>query len=137
GVDGDAWRGLLGPLAHGWRDVVAVALGDKRSVPGRVLRPEGAAVAARFGAAVLEQGTAAWGRRFETEEAGALLTGVAAHAISRLPSLAAAGTAVLLASLGHAPGGWPLPRGGSGAIVGALVDDLRAHGGDVVTGHRV
>ncbi len=44
---------------------------------------------------------------------------------------------MLLASLGHAPGGWPLPRGGSGAIVAALEDDLRAHGGDVVTGHRV
>ncbi|MTG87485.1 NAD(P)-binding protein [Cellulosimicrobium sp. BIT-GX5] len=137
GVDGDAWRGLLGPLAHGWRDVVAVALGDKRSIPGRALTPGGAAVAARFGAAVLEQGSAAWGRRFRTEEAGALLTGVAAHAISRLPSLAAAGTALLLASLGHAPGGWPLPRGGSGAITAALVDDLREHGGEVVTGHRV
>lgn len=137
GVDGTAWRALLGPLAEGWRDVVAVALGDKRSVPGRVLTPSGAGVTARFGAAVLEQGSPAWTRRFRTDEAGALLTGVAAHAISRLPSLAAAGTAVLLASLGHAPGGWPLPRGGSGAIVAALEDDLRAHGGDVVTGHRV
>ncbi|OLT48057.1 NAD(P)/FAD-dependent oxidoreductase [Cellulosimicrobium sp. CUA-896] len=135
--DGAAWRGLLGPLAERWRDTVAVALGDKRSVPGRVLRPEGAATAARFGAAVLEQGTAAWGRRFATEEAAALLTGVAAHAITPLPSLGGAGTALLLAALGHAPGGWPIPRGGSGEIVRALVDDLRAHGGDVVTGHRV
>ncbi len=137
GPDGAAWRALLGPLANGWRDVVALALGDKRSVPDGVLRPAGAGVAARFGAAVLEQGSAAWQRRFTTEEAGALLTGVAAHAISRLPSLAGAGTALLLASLGHAPGGWPLPRGGSVAITHALVEDLRAHGGEVVTGYRV
>ncbi|WP_251150169.1 NAD(P)/FAD-dependent oxidoreductase [Cellulosimicrobium sp. Marseille-Q4280] len=137
GPDGAAWRALLGPLAHGWRDVVALALSDKRSVPARVLRPKGAAVAARFGAAVLEQGSRAWDRRFSTEEAAALLTGVAAHAITPLPSLAGAGTALLLAGLGHAPGGWPIPRGGSGAIVAALVEDLRAHGGDVVTGHRV
>lgn len=137
GHDGAAWRALLGPLSEGWRDVVALALGDKRSVPASVLRPAGAGVAARFGAAVLEQGSGAWRRRFETEEAGALLTGVAAHAIAPLPSLAAAGTALLLASLGHASGGWPLPRGGSGAIVRALVDDLRVHGGEVVTGHRV
>jgi len=137
GRDGTAWRALLGPLADGWRDVVALALGDKRTVPGRVLRPDGAAVAARFGAAVLEQGSGAWRRRFDGEEAGALLTGVAAHAITPLPSLAGAGTALLLAALGHAPGGWPVPRGGSGTIVAALVEDLRAHGGDVVTGHRV
>ncbi|MCB7136912.1 phytoene desaturase family protein [Cellulosimicrobium marinum] len=137
GPDGVAWRSLLGPLARGWRDVVAVALGDRRSVPGSVLSPAGATVAARFGAAVVEQGTAAWGRRFTTPEAAALLTGVAAHAIGPLPSPAAAGTALLLATLGHAPGGWPVPRGGSGEIVRALVDDLRAHGGTVVTGHRV
>jgi phytoene dehydrogenase-like protein len=34
-------------------------------------------------------------------------------------------------------GGWPIPRGGSGAIVAALRDDLEAHGGTVVTGHPV
>ncbi|MBD5786656.1 NAD(P)/FAD-dependent oxidoreductase [Cellulosimicrobium terreum] len=137
GPDGAAWHGLLGPLAAGWRDVVALALGDKRSIPGRVLRPGGAAVVARFGAAVLEQGSPAWGRRFQGDEASALLTGVAAHAITPLPSLAGAGTALLLAALGHAPGGWPVPRSGSGAIVAALVDDLRAHGGEIVPEHRV
>nr|WP_194720024.1 NAD(P)/FAD-dependent oxidoreductase [Cellulosimicrobium arenosum] len=138
GADGAAWRSLLGPLSAGWQDVVALALGDKRTVPHRLLRPAGAATVARFAAAVLEQGSAAaWGRRFASDEASALLTGVAAHAITPLPSLAGAGTALLLASLAHAPGGWPLPRGGSGSIVAALVEDLRAHGGEVVTGHPV
>lgn len=130
GVDGPVWRSLVGSIDAA--DAVKVALGDKRSVP--LVDPR---AAARFGLGVLEQGTRAWDRRFVDDVAPALLTGVAAHAISRLPSLAAAGTALLLATLGHAEGGWPIPRGGSGALTAALVDDLVAHGGTVRTDHRV
>ncbi|MFE5308589.1 phytoene desaturase family protein [Isoptericola sp. NPDC056605] len=170
GPDGAAWRSLLGPLAEQWEAVVAVAMGDHRSVPpgvldgGSPLRATAGAV--RFALALLEQGTAAWDGRFSGEAAPALLTGVAAHTITRLPSLSAAGTSLLLGALAHATparrgrggapevdapdldlgrsprprgfdGGWPVPRGGSGAIVAALVADLEAHGGSVVTGHRV
>ncbi|MFI9487075.1 phytoene desaturase family protein [Promicromonospora sp. NPDC052451] len=144
GPDGDAWRGLLGPLAASWRQVTALALGDKRTprgmlegVPGRaapatMLRP-----GLRFGTALLEQGGPRWDRRFLTDEAKALLTGVAAHNITPLPSLAGAGTALLLAALAHADGGWAIPVGGSQAITDALVHDLEAHGGSVETGRRV
>ncbi|GAA4716871.1 NAD(P)/FAD-dependent oxidoreductase [Isoptericola chiayiensis] len=141
GVDGGAWRSLLGPLAARWESVVALALGDKRSLPD----VGGLVGAARFGVAMLEQGTGAWGARFRTEEAAALLTGVASHSIAPMPSLGSAGTALLLGALGHAApsgeggfdGGWPVPRGGSGAIAAALVADLEAHGGTVVTDHPV
>ncbi|HWJ84164.1 MAG TPA: NAD(P)/FAD-dependent oxidoreductase [Cellulomonas sp.] len=136
GVDGGAWRSLVGRLAEHHEHTVAVALGDKRSIPAGLL-PGGFPTAAAFGLAVLEQGTRAWDRRFVDDVAPALLTGVAAHAITPLPSLAAAGTALLLASLGHAGAGWPIPRGGSGAITAALVADLEAHGGEIVTDHRV
>ncbi|WP_426594329.1 phytoene desaturase family protein [Cellulomonas sp. McL0617] len=130
GVDGPAWRSLLAPLVDDPDGVLAVALGDHRHVP----RQLGTALA--FAARLLEQGSGVWGARFRDEEAAALLTGVGAHAITRLPSPSAAGTALLLAPLAHA-GGWPVPRGGSGAIVGALLADLRAHGGEVITGTRV
>ena len=53
------------------------------------------------------------------------------------PVVAAAGTALLLGTLAHAEGGWPIPRGGSGAITAALVADLEAHGGTIRTDHRV
>ncbi|ANC32375.1 phytoene desaturase family protein [Isoptericola dokdonensis] len=137
GVDGPAWRRLLGPLAARWDAVVGVAMGDKRSLPPGADDVGGLVTAARFGAGLLEQGTRAWGSRFRTAEAAALLTGVGAHAITPLPSLAAAGTALLLATLGHAGAGWPIPRGGSGAITAALLADLAAHGGTVVTDHPV
>jgi len=136
GVDGAAWRGLVGRLSEHAPDVVRVGLGDKRSIPAGLL-PGGAMTAARFGLGVLEQGTRRWDDRFTGDVAPALLTGVAAHAITPLPSLAAAGTALLLAALGHAGRGWAIPRGGSGAITAALVADLEDHGGRVVTGHPV
>jgi phytoene dehydrogenase-like protein len=144
GVDGPAWRRLLAPLALRWDGVVALALGDHRHLPA----PGDLPTAARFGAALLRHGTVLpdpW----RTPEAAALLTGVAAHATTPLPSLSAAGTALLLAALGHAStradgpthghvgAGWPVVRGGSGAITAALLADLAAHGGRVLTDHPV
>jgi len=151
GPDGDAWRDLLEPLADGWRQVTALAMGDKRTMRGMlegVGSPAGHPVSAsglasmvgpglRFGAGVLEQGGPRWDRRFLTDEAKALLSGVAAHNITPLPSLAGAGTSLLLASLAHADGGWAIPVGGSQAIADAMVRDLEAHGGTVETGRRV
>ncbi|WP_407319281.1 NAD(P)/FAD-dependent oxidoreductase [Isoptericola halotolerans] len=152
GTDGRAWHALFGPLSEHWESVVEVAMSDKRSLP-RGLSGLGDLVAAtRFGLAVLEQGTGMWGARFRTEEARALLSGVAAHAIAPMPSLGAAGTALLLGALAHATpagntdprpgpprtaGGWPIPRGGSGSIVAALLNELEAHGGEIVTDHAV
>jgi phytoene dehydrogenase-like protein len=148
GADGAAWRALLGPLAARWEAVVAVAMGDRRSLPPGLLDradPVGRVLtAARFGLGLAEQGTAAWDARFAEEAAPAMLTGIASHAIVRLPSLSGAGTSLLLGALAHAgpgtaglDGGWAIPRGGSGALTAALVADLEAHGGTVVTGHRV
>ena len=55
----------------------------------------------------------------------------------RFPSDGGGASAGADAGLTASDGGWPIPRGGSQAITDALVRDLRAHGGDVVTGHRV
>ncbi|WP_129785958.1 phytoene desaturase family protein [Promicromonospora panici] len=167
GPDGAAWRDLFGPLSADWRAVTALAMGDKRTLrgmlegmphesasnaglvaeSGRVSLPKrrsraGNLVRAvrpglRFGAALLEQGGTRWDRRFLTDEAKALFTGVAAHNITPLPSLAGAGTALLLAALAHADGGWAIPVGGSQAIINAMVRDLEAHGGTVEAGRRV
>ncbi len=126
---GDSWRHLLGPLADRGEDVVAFLIGDKRSLPPDL------PAAVLLGQRMLEQGTPAWGR-LRGEDARALFTGVAAHTIARMPSLVAAGAGLLLATLAHTVG-WPVPVGGSQAIADALIDDLRAHGGELHAGITV
>jgi phytoene dehydrogenase-like protein len=126
---GASWRRLLGPLVTNSDAVVGLLLGDKRSVPRSL--PSGL----RLGLRMLAQGTPAWGL-LVGEDARALFTGVAAHVISRMPSLTAAGAGLMLATLAHSVG-WPIPVGGSQAITDALIADLRAHGGELTAGIEV
>ena len=127
--DGASWRRLLGPLVTDSDAVVSVMLGDKRSVPSSL--PS----ALRLGLRMLAQGTPAWGS-LAGEDARALFTGVAAHVISRMPSLTAAGAGLMLATLAHSVG-WPIPVGGSRAITDALIADLLAHGGELTAGVEI
>lgn len=127
--DGASWRRLLGPLATDHRNVVGLMLGDKRSIPPSL------PAALRVGPRLLAQGTPLW-RALAGEDARALFTGVAAHTISRMPSLVSSGAGLMLATLGHSVG-WPIPVGGSQAIPNALLADLAAHGGEVILGEEI
>ncbi|AYG04707.1 phytoene desaturase family protein [Gryllotalpicola protaetiae] len=129
GADASTWRRLLWPLAAD-ADRVADVIG------GAVLPPAHPVVALRLGLRALEQGSHWWNREFLTEAAPALLTGVIAHTNKRLPALGAAAPGLVLAAFAHARG-WPVPRGGSGAITQALADDLIAHGGRIETGVEI
>jgi phytoene dehydrogenase-like protein len=127
GVDGPAYRRLLAPLVE-HADAVAQFTGSQ------LLRiPRHPLVAARFGLTVLAQGGPWWDAFFRTEVPGAMLTGVFAHSTLPLPSIAGAAAGLTLATYAHARG-WPIPVGGSMRIADALVADLEAHGGEVVTG---
>jgi phytoene dehydrogenase-like protein len=131
--DGASWRRLLGPLVADSNAVVGLLLGDKRSAPTPIV--SGLPAALRLGLRMLAQGTPAWGS-LVGEDARALFTGVAAHVISRMPSLAAAGAGLMLAILAHSVG-WPIPVGGSRVITDALIADLRAHGGELTAGVEI
>ncbi|MEU4029959.1 phytoene desaturase family protein [Streptomyces anulatus] len=128
GADGPRWRRLMAPLVRHSRGVTDFVLSGQRTFP------EDPAVPALLGPRLLDHLLRGSGLR--TEAGQALLTGVAAHAVGRLPSFPGAAIALLLGHLAHASG-WPLPRGGSVRIAEALVADLRAHGGVVHTDHRV
>jgi phytoene dehydrogenase-like protein len=128
-TDGESWRHLLGPLVERDDAVLQLLLGDKRSIP---TDPIAAVAVARR---ILVQGTPAWGA-LSGADARALFTGVAAHTISQMPSLVAAGAGLMLATLAHTVG-WPIPVGGSQAIPDALIADLRAHGGTVTAGVEI
>jgi len=124
-----SWRHLMGPLVERGEEVVAFLIGDKRSLPPDV------PAAALLGQRIVEQGTRAW-NTLRGEDARALFTGVAAHTIAQMPSLVSAGAGLLLATLAHTVG-WPVPVGGSQVIADALMDDLRAHGGEIHAGVEV
>src|SRR5690606_39987139 len=130
GADGPAWRATLGTLARHQDLVVELALGDKRSVPPALLTPRTALAAPLFAALTAVQGTPAWNLPFRTCRARALLAGVAAHAIGHLPSTAMAATSALLGTIAHGEG-WPLPRGGSQAIVDVMVGHVRPQRADL------
>ncbi|MGN5734050.1 MULTISPECIES: phytoene desaturase family protein [Arthrobacter] len=130
GADGPVWRALMEPLLRRLEGVVDFTQGPLLRLPRDPL------AVLKFGARALLQGTPAWNLGFALDVAPAMLTGVSAHAIGRLPSPSAAGAGLLLGVLAHA-GGWPVPKGGSHAISQALADDLLAHGGRIEMGVRI
>lgn len=130
GRDGRAWKRLLGPLVE-HADAVTAFTADQ------LLRlPRDPVAVARFGLRVFEQGSPLWNVRFRGDAAPALLSGVMAHAMARMPRPSGAAAGLLLATQAH-DRGWPIPLGGSQAIVNALERDLLEHGGVVHTGVTV
>lgn len=130
GRDGRAYERLMRPLAEHSQQVAEFTGSSLVGIPSDPV------TAVRFGLRSLELGTPAWGARFREDTAPALLTGVAAHTILSQPSIAAAGAGLALGAYAHSRG-WPIPIGGSQAIIDAMIDDLRAHGGEVVLDHEV
>ncbi|MFC5320046.1 phytoene desaturase family protein [Brachybacterium alimentarium] len=136
GAAGPEWRRFFGPLLGRVDDSIWLSLGDKRSLPPTLRDLHGLANIARFGARLLSQAGPAWNLPLSHEHTQSLFTGVSSHVIGRLPEMATAATATLLALLAHDVG-WPSPVGGSQAIIDELVDDLEAHGGAVITDARI
>ncbi|MGN6406762.1 MAG: phytoene desaturase family protein [Curtobacterium sp.] len=130
GIDGPAFRRLMAPLSGSADQVADFATDALFHVPRHPVS------VLRFGLRALEQGTGAWNLRFRDEVAPAMVSGVAAHSIQHMPSLATAAAALSLGAYAHARG-WPVPIGGSQAIVDALAADLVAHGGRIETGREV
>ncbi|MBU7600571.1 NAD(P)/FAD-dependent oxidoreductase [Streptomyces sp. P38-E01] len=128
--DAGAYRRLIGPYVGRWETVAA----DFMKVPWDGL-PRDPLTVARFGLDAVQP--AAWlGRRFRDEKARALLSGLAAHAITPTTTNATGGIAMLFALAAHERG-WPIPRGGSQSIVDALAGHLRELGGSIHTGVEV
>ena len=97
GRDGGAYARFYRPLLRHLEGVVDFALG-----PSMLRLPRDPVAALVTGLRTLEQGTPLWGARFSEAAAPALLSGVAAHSIGRMPNLATAGVGVVLGALGHA-----------------------------------
>jgi phytoene dehydrogenase-like protein len=129
GPDGAAWRAMTAPLVARWRALFAEVLGPLHL-------PRNPLLLGGFGALALLPTAALTRLLFRGERARALFTGVAAHATLPLDRSPGAAFGLILVVAGHAVG-WPIARGGSGQLTRALVEQLRAHGGEVETGRPV
>ena len=133
GVDAGAYRGLVGPLARGWRDVESLLLAPfplDPQAPLRLLRALGVAGSARGLRAALSSADSLARRVFRTERARAFLAANAAHSMLPLEQRPSAGFGLALLTMGHAVG-WPFARGGSQSLADALGASLRAAGGEI------
>lgn len=126
GRDAAAWRALHRPVVERIDDHLENILGPLLRWPRHPL------AMARFGLRAAPPAAALAQSAFREEPARALMLGSAAHAIAPLghPFTGAFGT--LFGALGMTRG-WPAARGGTGAIIEALLSVLRAHGGRVHT----
>ena len=73
---------------------------------------------------------------FSTEQARALFCGSAVHSMTSPTQPFTSAFGLLFGALGMTRG-WPVAKGGSGAVIEALLSVLRAHDVTLVTGHTV
>ena len=130
GADAVAWRRLFGPLAREADRLMPALLGPVVRPPRHPL------LLARFGLPGLLPATSLARLAFTTPEARAVFAGMGAHSMLRLGQPLTSSFALLLGLLAHAVG-WPIARGGSGAIAAALEAEAHQLGVELVTGHRV
>jgi phytoene dehydrogenase-like protein len=130
GTDGRSWRRLFGPLV---RDADKLAREILQPVPHLPRHP---LALARFGLPALRSVMGLSRSRFDGEAAQALFAGIGAHAMLRLDRPLSASFGLALGTFGHAVG-WPMVRGGAAGVADALVAELTAAGGEIVTDHQV
>ena len=129
GPDEDHYRRVMAPLVESADEIIEDFLGPVGFMP----RHPGSF--ARFAARALLPASRVIGG-FDTDEARAVLAGMAAHAIAPLNSPLTGGVGLLFAATAHAYG-WPMVRGGSQQISEALARVVIDGGGSIETGHMV
>ena len=130
GVDGPAYQRLLGPLVREAGQTLPYILGPSLRIPRHPM------AVARFGLRALLPAAPFARRHFHAEPAQALFGGLCAHSMVALDRLATASFGLVLAMTAHAYG-WPVVRGGTQRLADGLAAELRALGGEIVTGHPV
>ena len=130
GADGSAWERVFGSSARGFAALSEDIMRPILHVPRHPLRA--GALRHRSGAAGDRDRTHRSGAR-RRRRCGAAAPRTRPHPLSR-PMSASIGMALICA--GHRYG-WPVARGGSRAISGALAAVVREHGGRIETGRRV
>ena len=129
GRDGAAYRRLFTPLVANCATLLDAILAP-------LFPPRPPIAMARFGWHGMRSARGLAEGQFRGERARALFAGMAGHSVIPLESPFSASFGLVLGMLGHLSG-WPLPRGGAGAIAKALTDYFTSLGGHIVTSRRV
>jgi phytoene dehydrogenase-like protein len=124
GLDGVAYRKLIGPLVRRSSDLMPALLAPIGRRPSVLL--------ARFGVRALRSAAGLARAWFSSERAQAVFGGAAAHSLVPLEYRATAAFGLALIVSAHATG-WPVAKGGSQTLAYALAAHLRQLGGDVVS----
>ena len=130
GKDGRQWRRLMGPFAEHWTELATEIL---RPVHLLTRHPF---LMARLGALGFPSAIALSQHWFKNPRTRALFAGLAAHSVLALDEPLSASFGLVLGAAAHAVG-WPIPRGGAGAITNALCGYLTSMGGTVRTSMRI
>jgi phytoene dehydrogenase-like protein len=128
GRDGAAWKRVFG-VSKGFGPLMDDLYRPVLHVPRHPLR------LVRFGIPAALPATAV-ARNWKTAPGRALFGGVAAHALAPLTRPFSSSVGMALTCSAHAFG-WPVARGGSKSITGALAAYVEAGGGKIETGARV
>ena len=129
GRAGSAWKRIFGPASASFGRLAEDLYEPKIRLPRHPLLLAGLGMRALAPASALA-------RALPTVGARALFGGVAAHAFRPLSSPLSASVGVVLTSACH-HNGWPVARGGSGAIADALAAVVLENGGTIETGRPV
>lgn len=125
-ADGPAWQRLHAPLTRNIDAHLANLLGPMTRFPAHPVDM------GRFGLRALAPASLTGQMLFADEATRALFAGSAAHAITPPGRPLTSAFGLLFGALGMTRG-WPAARGGSQAIVDALVSVLTAHGSEIHT----
>jgi phytoene dehydrogenase-like protein len=130
GVDGKAWRRLMGPFVERWQEFAPEVLRPVHLISRHPW------LMARFGLSAFRSAESLAASSFRDQRTLALFAGLAAHSFLSMDDRLSAAFGILLAVSAHAVG-WPIPRGGSQAITNALCGHLAKLGGKVKTSTRI
>ena len=119
----------MGPLVDHWDGLASDILGSLRP-------PKHPIVLGRFGLRALRSAYGLAKGTFEGEQARGLFGGLGGHSMMPLERKLTASFGLVLGATGHAFG-WPVVRGGSGALTRALASLLQSIGGEIVTSNPV
>jgi phytoene dehydrogenase-like protein len=129
GVDGKAWRRLVGWTAAHWDVLAPGVLGPLVRIPRHPFAMAGFGLRGSLPASVVQ-------RAFRSEEAKGLFAGCAAHAFLPLNAPLTSAMGIMLLASAHVAG-WPVPRGGSASIATAMQGRLEELGGTIEVGRPV